>query len=64
MENSKLKLLDVLRTYITNPPIVSREASDSNYPSSLSIQYINSYGEKETTGGCNRSNFYRRRGDT
>jgi Holliday junction resolvase-like predicted endonuclease len=47
-----------------NPPTISRESSDSNYPSSLSIKYINSYGEAEVIGGCNRFNFYRRRGDT
>jgi len=62
LENKKL--LNLLANYITNPPIIERESSDSNYPSSLSIKYINSYGETEIIGGCNRHNFYRRRGDT
>ena len=60
----KTNLLDLLKTYVTNPPIIKRESSDSNYPSSLSIRHVNSYGESEVIGGCNRFNFYRRRGDT
>ena len=64
MEAKKVKLLDLLSAYVVNPPTIARESSDSNYPSSLSIKYINSYGESEIIGGCNRSNFYRRRGDT
>ena len=58
------KFLDLLETYVTDPPIIKRESSDSNYPSSLSIQHINSYGEKIVEGGCNRFNYYRRRGDS
>ena len=63
-KKKKTKLLDLLSVYVTDPPIIKRESSDSNYPSSLSIRYTNSYDENIVLGGCNRFNFYRRRGDT
>jgi len=64
LKKKKNNLLDLLKVYVNNPPVVRREASDCNYPSSLSIKYVNSYGETEIVGGCNRANAYRRRGDT
>ena len=63
-KEKKTKLLDLLSVYVTDPPIIRRESSDSNYPSSLSIRHTNSYGENTVIGGCNRFNFYRRRGDS
>lgn len=62
--SEKISLLDLLRNYELHPPVIERDSSDSNYPSSLSIKIINSYGESEIMGGCQRHNFYRRRGDS
>lgn len=57
-----VKILDLYSDFLKNPPEIKRQPSDSNYPSSSSIEIINCYGEKEIIGSCLRREAYRRLG--
>lgn len=48
--------------YLENPIEVKRQSGNSNYPSSASIEIINSFGEKQIIGSCLRREGYRRLG--
>lgn len=56
------KFLDLYFKYLENPPGVKRMSSNSNYPSSASVEIINSFGEKQIIGSCLRREAYRRLG--
>jgi hypothetical protein len=58
-----MQILNEYFKYLENPnKEVTRQPSDSNYPSSASIEIVNSFGEKEIIGSCIRKEWYRRMG--